>query len=313
MTMTDTAAPALSHGKASPTAPTENGTEANGAGSASHAPDAPPVTLIRPAGGWRLPDLGELWRYRELLFFLVWRDVKVRYKQTVLGVAWVVLQPLLMVAVFTIFFGRLAGLPSAGLPYPLFVLAGLLPWMFYSTALSATGNSVVASERLVTKTYFPRLAIPLASVGVAAVDFVVASGVLLAVMAWYGVWPGVGALLALPVAGLIGLAGFGFGTALAALTVRYRDFRHVIPFLVQFWMFATPTVYMQPPADGPGAVSWLMWANPMTGLIGAFRAACLGLPVPWLQLATSTAVVFAVVFVATAYFRKVEDEFADII
>jgi lipopolysaccharide transport system permease protein len=273
----------------------------------------PPLTQIRPAGGWRLLDLRELWRYRELLFFLIWRDVKVRYKQTVLGVAWAVLQPVMMVAVFTVFFGRLAGLPSADLPYPLFAVAGLLPWMFFASSVASGGNSVVASERLVTKVYFPRLAIPFATVGVAAVDFTIALGVLGAMAAWYGVWPGVGLLLAVPIAAVIGLAGLAFGTGLAALNVRYRDFRYVIPFLVQFWMFATPTVYMQPPADDTGLMSVLIWANPIAGLVGGFRAACLGLPIPWPQLAVSTAVVVVAAVVSTAYFRKVEDDFADII
>jgi lipopolysaccharide transport system permease protein len=273
----------------------------------------PPLTVIQPAGGWRFVNLRELWRYRELLFFLVWRDLKVRYRQTVLGVAWAVLQPVLMVAVFTVFFGRLAGMPSADLPYPLFALAGLLPWLFFAAATSTAGNSVVASERLVTKIYFPRLAVPFAAVGVAAVDFLIAVGVLGVLMAWYGVWPGSACLLAVPIVFVIGLAGLAFGTGLAALNVRYRDFRYVIPFMVQFWMFATPTVYMQPPENATGVVGVLMWANPMTGLIGGFRAACLGLPIPWAQLAVSTAIVFAVLAVATAYFRKVEDDFADII
>ncbi|MCI0699775.1 MAG: ABC transporter permease [Planctomycetia bacterium] len=287
--------------------------QADRSSSQAETPPEPLVTRITPAGGWRLVDLGELWRYRELLFFLIWRDVKVRYRQTVLGVAWAILQPVLMVAVFTVFFGRLAGLPSAGIPYPLFALAGLLPWMFFAASVSTAGNSVVQSERLVTKIYFPRLAIPFAAVGVAAVDFCIAFGVLGVLMAWYGVWPGIQFLLVIPIALVIGLAGLAFGTGLAALNVRYRDFRYVIPFLVQFWMFATPTVYMQPPADASGVMSVLMWANPMTGLIGGFRSACLGLPIPWAQLAVSSAVIVAVAVVSMAYFRKVEDDFADII
>jgi lipopolysaccharide transport system permease protein len=271
------------------------------------------VTRIRPVGGWRLIDVRELWRYRELLFFLIWRDVKVRYRQTVLGVAWAVLQPLLMMAVFTVFFGRLAGLPSGGVPYPLFALAGLLPWMFFAASVSTAGNSVVTAERLVTKIYFPRLAVPLAAVGVATVDFCIALSLLGVLMAANGVAPGASCLLAVPIAAVIGLAGVAFGTGLAALNVRYRDFRYVIPFLVQFWMFATPTVYMQPPADATGTLSVLLWANPMSGLIEGFRAACLGLPMPWAQLAVSTAVVTAVAVVSLAYFRKVEDDFADLI
>src|SRR5262245_61063261 len=198
-------------------------------------PSPPDVVVIRAPAGWGAVNVRELWRFRELLFFLVWRDVKVRYKQTVLGVAWAVLQPLLMMAVFTVFFGRLAGLPSADLPYPLFALAGLLPWMFFATGLASAGNSVVSNERLITKIYFPRLTVPFAAVGAAAVDFVVASGLLLILMLAYGVVPGWSMLLA-PVAFLfIGIAAAGFGTLLAALNVRYRDFRYVIPFLCQFW------------------------------------------------------------------------------
>lgn len=286
----------------------DSGTEAQ--------PDSPgelPVARITPSGGWRLLDLSELWRFRELLFFLVWRDVKVRYRQTVLGIAWAILQPVMMMAVFTMFFGRLAGLPSAGLPYPLFALAGLLPWMFFASGVASAGNSVVGAERLITKIYFPRLAIPIAAIGVAAVDFCIAIGVLGVSMAWYGVMPGAACLLAIPIGFVIALAGFGFGTGLAALNVRYRDFRYVIPFMVQFWMFATPTVYMQPPADSSGVMSVLMWANPLTALIGGFRDACLGLPIPWEQLALATAIVVVAAAVGTAYFRKVEDDFADLI
>lgn len=277
------------------------------------APIEPPLTRIAPSGGWKLLDVRELWRYRELLFFLIWRDVKVRYRQTLLGVAWAVLQPVMMLVVFTVFFGRLAGLPSADVPYPLFAIAGLLPWMFFASALSSAGNSVVGAERLVTKIYFPRMAIPIAAVGVAAVDFCIAIGVLGVLMAWYGAWPGATCLLAIPIALVIGLAGLGFGSGLAALNVRYRDFRYMIPFMVQFWMFATPTVYMQPPVDDSGAMSAMMWLNPITGLVGGFRAACLGLPIPWEQLATSTGIVLGVALAGLAYFRKVEDDFADLI
>jgi homopolymeric O-antigen transport system permease protein len=276
-------------------------------------PNAPPVTIIRPPSGWHLVNVRELWRYRELLFFLVWRDVKIRYKQTVLGVAWAVLQPLLMMAVFTVFFGRLAGLPTGGVPYPLFAFAGLLPWMFFSASLAAAGNSVVASERLITKIYFPRLAVPFAAVGAAAVDFLIACGLLFVLMAAYGVAPGWSILLAPVMFLFIAIAGLGFGTLLAALNVKYRDFRYVIPFLVQFWMFATPTVYMQPPADADGTLHTVLNLNPLTGLIAAFRAACLGTEVPWGQFAMSAAFVTVVFAAGCLYFRKAEDEFADII
>jgi lipopolysaccharide transport system permease protein len=293
--------------------PAREAAQEAGAEAAAVAEPELPVTRIVPTGGWRLLDLSELWRFRELLFFLIWRDVKVRYRQTVLGVAWAVLQPVMMMAVFTVFFGKLAGLPSAGVPYPLFALAGLLPWMFFSSGLGGAGNSVVQAERLVTKIYFPRLAIPIAAVGVSAVDFCIAVGVLGVLMAIYGVVPGAAFLMAIPIAMVIGLTGLAFGTGLAALNVRYRDFRYVIPFMVQFWMFATPTVYMQLPAEPNGLMSVLIWANPMTSLIESFRAACLGLDIPWARLVTATGIVLLVSIISTAYFRKVEDDFADII
>jgi homopolymeric O-antigen transport system permease protein len=270
-------------------------------------------TIIRPPNGWHPVNVRELYRYRELLFFLVWRDVKIRYKQTVLGVAWAVLQPVMMMAVFTVFFGRLAGLPSGDIPYPLFAFAGLLPWTFFATGLSSAGNSVVSNERLITKIYFPRLAVPFAAVGAAAVDFVIALGLLFVLMACYGVAPGWSLLFAPVVFLFIFLAAAGFGTWLAALNVKYRDFRYVIPFLVQFWMFATPTVYMQPAAQPDGNLNTLLNLNPMTGLIATFRATCLNTAIPWGQFAASSAFVVLMFVFGCLYFRKAEDEFADII
>ncbi|MEX2027810.1 MAG: ABC transporter permease, partial [Pirellulaceae bacterium] len=203
-----------------------------------------PQTVIEPPRGWQLINVAELWSFRELLGFLIWRDVKVRYKQTLLGAAWAVLQPALMMVVFTLFFGRMARVPAGDLPYPLFVLAGLLPWTFFSTAISQGAQSVVSSERLITKIYFPRLAIPFASVGVAIVDLVIASGLLLALMAWYRVPMSPTVLLVVPIMFCLLLAASGVGALLAALNVAYRDFRYVVPFLVQVWMFSTPTIYM---------------------------------------------------------------------
>jgi len=280
-------------------------------------PSPPDVVVIRPPAGWGAVNVRELWRFRELLFFLVWRDVKVRYKQTVLGVAWAVLQPLLMMAVFTVFFGRLAGLPSGDVPYPLFALAGLLPWTFFATSLASAGNSVVTNERLITKIYFPRLTIPFASVGAAAVDFAIAGGLLFLIMAGYAVrgypvGPGWTILLAPVVFLFIAVGAAGFGTLLAALNVKYRDFRYVIPFLVQFWMFATPTVYMQPPADD-GSLYALLNLNPMTGLVATFRATCLGTPIPWVQFGLSAGFVTVVFVAGCLYFRKAESDFADLI
>jgi lipopolysaccharide transport system permease protein len=288
---------------------------------ATRAPAGParPPTLITPSRGLQLINTRELWQFRELIFFLIWRDVKVRYKQTLLGAAWAVLQPLMMMVVFTIFFGRMAGMPSGGMPYPLFAYAGLLPWTFFATAVASAGNSVVGSERLITKIYFPRLAIPFAAVGAAVVDFAVAVVLLAVMMLYYGIAPGAGLFFAPVVFGLILIAALGVGTLLSALNVAYRDFRYVIPFLIQLWMFATPTVYMQPGAGVAGgkAGSHLLHTalllNPMTGLIGAFRAATLGGPMPWAQLGLSSACVAVTFLVGCLYFRKVEDGFADII
>ena len=223
------------------------------------APAETPPTVLLPPRGWRLLDVGELWRFHELIFFLAWRDVKVRYKQTLLGAAWAVLQPALMMVVFTIFFGAHGPRHHRRLEqaeYPLFVFAGLLPWTFFATAVANAGNSVVGSERLISKVYFPRLAVPLASVGAALVDFVVASGMMVVLMLWYGAgaW-GWGLLLAPLFVGLMTLLAVGVGAILAALNVSYRDFRYVIPFLVQVWMYATPTVYSQP--TGAELGGWL--------------------------------------------------------
>jgi lipopolysaccharide transport system permease protein len=274
---------------------------------------APASTRIEPPRGWQWINVAELWQHRELIYFLAWRDVKVRYKQTALGAAWAILQPLLMMTVFTIFFGRMAGVPSGDLPYPLFAFAGLLPWTFFATAIAAAGNSVVGSERMITKIYFPRLAVPLAAVGAAVVDFAVALVMLLGMMAYYRAAPGPWLLLAPAIFGLILAAALGIGILLAALNVAYRDFRYVIPFLVQVWMFATPTVYMQPKGAASGWGHLLLVLNPMTGLIAAFRAAMLGGPMPWDRLGVAAVAVGLVGLVGCLYFRKVEDGFADII
>jgi lipopolysaccharide transport system permease protein len=273
-------------------------------------------TVIRSAGGWQLINVGELWRNRELLFFLIWRDVKVRYKQTLLGAAWAILQPLLMMVVFTVFFGRLAKVPTGNIPYPIFAFTGLLPWTFFSTAITTAGNSVVGSERLITKIYFPRLAIPFAAVGAALVDFCIAFCVLIVMMLGYRIKPNI-TLLYLPLlVVLLSLASLGVGTLLAALNVAYRDFRYVIPFLTQLWMFATPSVYMQP-THGTGGqfglAKYLLILNPMTGLVASFRAATLAMPMPWHEFLCSACVVMVLFLAGCIYFRRVEDGFADLI
>ncbi len=271
------------------------------------------VTEILPKQGWRVIDLAELWVHRELLLFLCWRDVQVRYKQTVLGAAWAVLQPLMTMIVFTIFFSRLAKVPSGGVAYPLFAFAGLLPWTFFANAISAAGQSVVGNERLITKVYFPRLIIPLSSVGAGVVDFGCACGMLALLMMYYGVVPTSSILLTpIMVLGLV-LAAAGMGALLAALNVAYRDFRYVIPFLVQLWLFATPAVYMQSDGTIPRAWSLLLPLNPAHGLIGNFRAAVLGGTIDLYSLSISFAVSATLFAVGSMYFRRVEQSFADII
>jgi lipopolysaccharide transport system permease protein len=280
---------------------------------ATAAAAKPPVTVIerRPVWGWW--DLSELWRYRELLCFLVWRDVKVRYKQTALGAAWAVLQPFATMVVFSLFFTRMGGVPTGGLPYPLFVFAGLLPWFFFSNAIASAGQSVVGNQNLVTKVYFPRLIIPMGAVGAGLVDFAVAFALLLCMMLWYGVAPGWGFLLLPVLALLLVVAALGVGTLLSALTVAYRDFRYVVPFLVQLWMFATPAVYMQAGAMfGPNA-ALLLPLNPAHGLIANFRAAALGGDFDLYSLAVSSGVSLGLLALGCLYFRRVERSFADII
>ncbi|MCC7087148.1 MAG: ABC transporter permease [Pirellulales bacterium] len=278
--------------------------------------NAPPasqhVTIIEARPGWKFVDFAELWRYRELLYFLVWRDVKVRYKQTVLGALWAILQPVATMLVFSLFFGRMAEMPSDLVPYPLFVLAGLVPWTFFSNALSQAGGSVVGSQNLVTKVYFPRLFIPLGAIGAGLVDFAIAFVVLIVLMLGYGVLPSAGMLL-MPLLTLdLIAAALGVGVLLSALTVAYRDFRHVVPFMVQLWMFATPCIYMSTQTFGP---RWnaILPLNPAFGIISNMRAAVLSKPLDLYSLSISTAVALAFLVIGCMYFRRVERSFADII
>lgn len=271
----------------------------------------PPLTVITPPKGWRALDFDELWRYRELAWVLTERDIKVRYKQTALGFAWAIIQPVMMMVVFSVFFGGLAKMPSDGLPYPVFVYAGLLPWTFFSNAISGSAGSLVGSTNLVSKVYFPRLIIPVSSVGGGLVDFAIAAAILLLMCLFYGVGWSINLLAApLLVAGIIFIA-LGVGIFLSALTVAFRDFRYVIPFMVQFWMFATPVVY--PASLVPDSWRWLLFFNPMAGFIEGFRSAFLGRPFDWLAIMISLAVAIAVFIAGIAYFEKVERSFADII
>jgi lipopolysaccharide transport system permease protein len=275
----------------------------------------PPVTVIEPTSGWRVVNLRELWRYRELLFFLTWRDIKVRYKQTVLGAAWAVLQPLATMVVFSLFIGPAVNNPekSTILHYPLFVFAGLLPWTFFSNAMTAAGTSVVGNQNLVTKVYFPRLIIPISAAGAGLVDFAVASAMMAVLMVWYGVYPGIGVLMAPVILALLIAAVLGAGILLAALTVAYRDFRHVVPFLVQFGMFATPCIYLDPSAVVGPQGRMILPLNPAYGLILNFRQSILGGAFDWYALTVSAGVGLAMLAVGCLYFRRVERTFADIV
>lgn len=271
-----------------------------------------PWRVIEARPGWRFVDLSEVWQFRELLGFLVWRDIKVRYKQTVLGAAWAVLQPLAQMVVFSIFFGRMVELPTEGIPYPLFAFAGLLAWNFFGNSMANAGNSMVGNQNLISKVYFPRLFLPASAIGVGLVDFAIAFGMLLVLMMYYGV--GLSFSILLTPFMVIGLAAasLGVGVLLAALTVAYRDFRYVVPFMVQLWMFATPSIYMDASVVGP-RWQWLLPLNPAYGLVLNFRNAALGQPLDFYALCVSLAVTVVIVFVACMYFRKVERTLADII
>jgi lipopolysaccharide transport system permease protein len=269
------------------------------------------VVRIESRGGWLRMNWGELWSYREMLYFLTWRDIKVRYKQTVLGATWAVLQPVMAMVVFTIFFGKLAGIKTDGIPQPIFFFSGLLPWTFFSGVVTNSANSLIGNERLVTKIYFPRLLLPAASVGVGLVDLAISLVVLGGMMVYYGYGVS-GGIFLLPMLLVLNiLAGLGVGLLLSALNVEYRDFKYVIPFMIQLWMFATPVVY--PASLVPAAYRSWYALNPMTGLIEGFRASMLGRPIPWSLLGISAVVGVGMFFGGVTYFRRAEWKFADAI
>ncbi len=276
------------------------------------AADVAPSMIIRPSSGWISLGLKELWEYRELLYFLTWRDIKVRYKQTVLGMAWAVIQPVFMMVVFTLFFGRLAGAPSDGTPYPIFVYCALLPWQLFAHALTESSNSLVANERLITKVYFPRLVIPLSTVLAGLVDFAIAFVVLVALMWFYGIAPSWSAWT-LPFFILLAvMTAFGVGLWLSALNVQYRDVRYTLTFLTQLWLLATPVAY----SSSLVPESWraVYGVNPMTGVVDGFRWALLGKgEEPGGLMAISICVVILILISGLFYFRRMEDTFADVV
>jgi len=272
----------------------------------------PPVLRITPPSRWWTFPIRELWAYRELLYFFVWRDIKVRYKQTVIGVAWAVLQPLLTMLVFSLFFGKLAHIPSEGLPYPIFYYSALLPWMYFAAALQNSTNTIVENQRLITKVYFPRLALPLSSVFSGLVDFGISFLMFIVMMAYYGIRPTAMALWLPALLLLTILTALGVGLWLSALNAIYRDVRYVLPFLVQFWMFASPVAY--PSSLVPSKWRWLYGLNPMAGVIEGFRWSLTGRGDPPGPLVfVSAGVVIAVLQTGVAYFQKMETIIADVV
>jgi len=273
---------------------------------------APPVFLIRPSTGFLKLNLGEVWQYRELLYFLVWRDIKVRYKQTALGAAWAILQPVMTMVVFSIFFGRLAKVPSDGVPYPLFAFTALLPWQLFAFALSESSNSLVSNQNLITKVFFPRLVVPMASVLAGLVDFAIAFVVLLGMMLYYGTVP-TRAIAVLPLFVLLAvMTALSVGLWLSALNVKFRDVRYTIPFLTQLWMFATPVAY--PSSLVPQQWRALYGLNPMAGVVEGFRWVLLGKAAgPGPLLWVSIGAVIVLLAGGLIYFRRTESTFADIV
>lgn len=279
-------------------------------GSAGQQPTS--LIIIRPTKGWVRPNLRELFAYRELALFFLWRDLKVRYRQTALGVLWVLLQPLLMMLIFTLIFGVIARIPSEGLPYPLFVYAGLLPWQLFAYSLTNSSSSVVDNERLITKVYFPRLLIPVASVLAGIADFIVAFFLLIGMVLLYGVTPTM-AVVSMPLFVLLALvAALGVGVWLAALNVQFRDVRYTLPFLTQLWLLATPIVYPSTAMPEPWRTALAL--NPMAGAVEGFRWSVLGTPPPRADfLAISTSAAIMVLVTGLLYFRRMERTFADVI
>ena len=269
--------------------------------------------LVRPRSGLQPIDLRELWRYRELLWFLALRDIKVRYKQTLLGAAWAILQPFLTMVVFSVVFGRFAGIPSEGAPYPVFAYCGLLPWQLFAYALTQSSASLVANQRLITKVYFPRLVVPIASLLCGLVDFAVALPVLLGMMLYYGITPPPGAIAAVPLFIILALlTALAAGLWLSAMNAVYRDVQYAVPFLTQFWLFITPVAY--PASLVPERFRWLFGLNPMAGVVEGFRWALLGKARPdGALLALSTTAVIALLLGGLLYFRRMEREIADLV
>jgi lipopolysaccharide transport system permease protein len=273
----------------------------------------PTKKIIRPKKAFSIiDDIKEIWRYRDLLYFFTWRDVKVKYKQTAIGVLWAVLQPFMAMVVFSIFFGKLLKVPSDGIPYPIFVYTGLLLWNFFSSSLGSVSNCLVGNQAIITKVYFPRLIIPISAILTNLLDFAIASVILIGMMFYYGYIPNLIGILILPLLIIISfLAALGFGLFLASINVKYRDVRYVLPYFMQMLLYVTPVIY---PASIAGKYSKILALNPMTGVVKAARAAILGnAPVNWLLLGISSVACLVAIIVGFAYFKKTERTFADIV
>jgi lipopolysaccharide transport system permease protein len=277
-----------------------------------HAPRSEAVVRIAPSRGWISLKLADLWEYRELLYFLTWRDIKVRYKQTVLGAAWAVLQPLATMAIFSLFFGRLAKMPSDGIPYPVFTFSALVPWTFFSVGLSRASDSLVGSSHLIKKVYFPRLAIPIAKILSSLVDFALAFAILLVFLPFYGVKPSIYSFWLVPFTLLSLMAAMGVSFWLSAMNVQFRDVQYIIPFLTQLWFFATPVVYPSSLMREPWRTIYGL--NPMVGVVEGFRWALLGKSAPPVAMLVISAAVSVLLLVSGAfYFRRMEKTFADVV
>ena len=276
----------------------------------SRPPGATPCTVIEPPRGWDFFPVREVWAYRELLYFLVWRDVKLRYKQTALGIVWVALQPIVLATMFTIVFSRFLSAPSGGLPYPVFVLAALVPWQLFAAALGRSSVSLVANEHLLTKIYFPRILIPMASVLTASIDMAFTLLVLSVMLIYYGVGLSAAVLFLPLLIVLVLVAAMGIGLLLSALNVRYRDVQALVPFLTQIWLFATPIAYAVTLV--PANWRWLYELNPMVGVVEGFRWALTGGGLPQ-SLFTSIAVIAVLALAGVVYFRRAERDFADVV
>lgn len=270
-----------------------------------------PLVVIEPSKNWFDLNLRDLWHYRDLLYILTERDIKVRYKQTILGALWAIIQPLFTMLIFTLFFGRLAGIPSDGIPYPIFAYAGLLPWTFFANAVVNSGNSLIGNSNLITKVYFPRMVIPISSVGSGLVDFAIAFILLIGLMIYYGVGLTVNILL-LPILVLLTtMLALGVGMWMSALNVKYRDIRHALPFMIQIGMFLTPIIY--PMSLVGGKWKWLLALNPMAGQIEGYRSAFLGKEIDWGSLGISSFITMIILLYSVYNFNRMEKEFADIV